>query len=232
MGTARAGGGIIEDVDGNRFLDFNAGIAVQDAAYLVIVPNVTPDTPALERNPVFFYMSDGFQKPTPFEPTVVVDIESTLDKKVRGLAAHASQMFEWLPWVSGNRTLEGVPSDPAERLTWLRERWTSRTVPADWRAAMAEWYPAAAVERAQYVEHGDPLGHGEVRVAHGGVADLLVGLGEVVFHHLLPFGLALARFLAARSAGVSSHLRTGALRFPEATRLIRAAARSPPGFER
>ncbi len=130
----------------------NAGIAVQDAAYLVIVPNVTPDTPALERNPVFFYMSDGFQKPTPFEPTVVVDVEGTLDKKVRALAAHESQMFEWLPWVSGNRSLEGVPSDPGERLAWLRERWTSRTVPADWRAAMAKWYPESAVEDAQYVE--------------------------------------------------------------------------------
>jgi len=34
------------------------GILVQDAAYMVVVPNVAPDTPALRKNPVFMYFED------------------------------------------------------------------------------------------------------------------------------------------------------------------------------
>jgi len=44
----------------------NTAIAVQDAAFLVTVPNVAPDAPALKKNPVFLYSSDRFQKPLPF----------------------------------------------------------------------------------------------------------------------------------------------------------------------
>ncbi|MEX0928022.1 MAG: PIG-L deacetylase family protein, partial [Balneolales bacterium] len=71
-----------------------AGVLVQDAAYMVGVPNLVSDTPALEHNPVFFYMSDGFQKPNPFQHDVVVGIDSHLETKVRGLDAHVSQMYE------------------------------------------------------------------------------------------------------------------------------------------
>jgi hypothetical protein len=42
---------------------------VQDAAYMVVVPNIAPDTPALRKNPVFMYFQDGFQRPNPFRPT-------------------------------------------------------------------------------------------------------------------------------------------------------------------
>lgn len=34
----------------------NAGKLVQDAAYMVVVANVTPDTPPLTKNPLFLYM--------------------------------------------------------------------------------------------------------------------------------------------------------------------------------
>src|SRR5258708_18141825 len=44
------------------------GVLVQDAAYMVVVPNVAPDLPLLPRNPVFFYFQDNFQRPTPFRP--------------------------------------------------------------------------------------------------------------------------------------------------------------------
>ncbi|HVX67104.1 MAG TPA: PIG-L family deacetylase, partial [Bryobacteraceae bacterium] len=44
------------------------GVLVQDAAYMVTVPNIAPDTPPLRRNPTFFYFEDGFQKPQPFRP--------------------------------------------------------------------------------------------------------------------------------------------------------------------
>ena len=48
------------------------GVLLQDAAFMVTVPNVTPDTPALRKNPVFLYFEDGFQKPAPFRPDIAV----------------------------------------------------------------------------------------------------------------------------------------------------------------
>jgi LmbE family N-acetylglucosaminyl deacetylase len=42
------------------------GILVQDAAYMVVVPNIVPEAPALRRNPSFLYYEDNFEKPAPF----------------------------------------------------------------------------------------------------------------------------------------------------------------------
>ena len=58
------------------------GILVQDAAFMVIVPSFCPDVPALRKNPVFLYSEDGFKKPNPFDPDVVVPIDSVMDQKV------------------------------------------------------------------------------------------------------------------------------------------------------
>ena len=70
------------------------GVLVQDAAYMVAVPNVAPDTPPLKKNPVFLYFQDNFQRPNPFRPDVVVDITYVFDKKVYAMTAHQSQFFE------------------------------------------------------------------------------------------------------------------------------------------
>src|SRR6195256_6741962 len=95
------------------------GILVQDAAYMVVVPNVAPDTPALRKNPVFMYFEDGFQKPQPFRPDVAVSIDDVLEKKIDMLDAHVSQVYEWLPWVAD--ALDKVPKDPGARRRWLGE---------------------------------------------------------------------------------------------------------------
>ncbi|KZN26299.1 GlcNAc-PI de-N-acetylase [Haladaptatus sp. R4] len=91
---------------------------VRDAAYMVAVPNVCPETAALESNPVFAYMSDTFDRPNPFSPDVVVDIDDTVERKFEMLDCHDSQMYEWLPYVEG--TIDEVPDDPDERFRWLR----------------------------------------------------------------------------------------------------------------
>src|SRR6266550_6939905 len=75
------------------------GILVQDAAYMVTVPNVAPDTPALRKNPVFLYYEDGFQRPQPFRPDVAIAIDDVFNQKIDALDAHQSQVYEWLPWV-------------------------------------------------------------------------------------------------------------------------------------
>ena len=95
----------------------NSAILMQDAAYMVIVPNVVPDEPPLKENPLFLYFEDNFKKPVPFQPDIVVDITASFEGKIYGMAAHESQFFEWQPWIA--KTLDKVPSSEKERLTWL-----------------------------------------------------------------------------------------------------------------
>lgn len=130
----------------------NAAILVQDAAYMVIVPNVASNVPALEKNPVFLYTEDRFQKPYPFEPDIAVDIAAVYDQKVYAMAAHESQMFEWLPW-TGQR-LDQVPKTEAERLRWLAEGRKPR-VSDNVRKSLAKWYgkdKAANMDMAEAFE--------------------------------------------------------------------------------
>lgn len=125
------------------------GILVQDAAYLVIVPNVTPDTPPLEKNPVFLYLEDRFQKPYPFQPDIAIDITSTFDKKMQALSAHESQMFEWLPWTSN--TLEEVPEGADERQEYMSKNWSGSITP-DEREALKKWYGKKKGSEIKYAE--------------------------------------------------------------------------------
>ena len=102
------------------------GVLVQDAAYVVSVPGNEPLTPALPRNPHIMYVSDAFKKPYPFTPDVAVGIDDVVDQKVRALSAHASQVYEWLPYHAG--TLAHVPpaDDEAARRGWLATRLRAR----------------------------------------------------------------------------------------------------------
>jgi LmbE family N-acetylglucosaminyl deacetylase len=100
---------------------------VQDAAYMVTVPAVVPKTPHLPRDPVIAYLPDDFQKPYPFQPAVVVDVGSVLDRIVAMLHCHTSQFYEWLPYNGGY--LDQVPAGDAERRTWLAERVRARLKP-------------------------------------------------------------------------------------------------------
>ncbi len=97
-----------------------AAQVVQDAAYMVTVPNVVPFVPHLASNPVFAYVADGFTRPCPFRADVAVDVTPVADLKVQALHCHASQVYEWLPYNGGR--LDEVPADEAERLRWVR-RW-------------------------------------------------------------------------------------------------------------
>ena len=125
------------------------GVLVQDAAYMVVVPNVCPDTPALYNNPAFFYYEDHFQKPAPFRPDVAIDIDDVWDKKVDALDAHVSQVYEWLPWV--DHKLDLVPKDPVERKKWLTSTRGPGPSPAV-RKALEKWYGAERGSRVKHVE--------------------------------------------------------------------------------
>ncbi len=115
----------------------NTAIVVQDAAYMVMVPDIAPDTPPLRKNPVFLYAQDRFQKPCPFNPDISIDISDVYKDKIYAMAAHRSQFFEWLPWVSGK--LDQVPQGEKERLEWLAAQ-RKRPVSPAVRECLIKWY--------------------------------------------------------------------------------------------
>jgi len=128
------------------------GVLVQDAAYMVAVPNVAPDTPPLKKNPVFVYSQDYFQRPNPFRPDIAIDITPVYEKKVHALDAHVSQVYEWLPWIGGYA--DQVPKNVADREKWLATRIAGRITP-DMKASLEKWYgkeKAAQVKNAESFE--------------------------------------------------------------------------------
>ncbi len=131
-----------------------AGVLVMDAAYMVVVPNVASDTTALEKNPVFLYMQDGFRRPNPFTPDIVVAIDDTVEKKFDALDAHVSQFYEWIPWVE--RVLDQVPSGENQRRQWLRN-WLEGAfgvgaITAEMRQSLERWYGAERAAQVRYAE--------------------------------------------------------------------------------
>ncbi|MCW5964681.1 MAG: PIG-L family deacetylase [Bryobacterales bacterium] len=122
---------------------------VQDAAYMVIVPNIASDTPALKKNPVFLYFSDNFQRPNPFRPDITVAIDGVWEQKVDALDAQDSQFYEWLPWTAGR--LNEVPKDPKARRAWLAKSRMGSITPA-MRESLERLY---GKERAAKVQHAE-----------------------------------------------------------------------------
>jgi len=113
------------------------GVLVQDAAYMVAVPNIAPETPALKKNPIFLYFQDRFLRPNPFRPDIAIDITGVFDKKISALDAHESQMYEWLPWIG--HYADKVPEGKRERIKWLAE---TRKLPIkpEVMTALEKWY--------------------------------------------------------------------------------------------
>jgi LmbE family N-acetylglucosaminyl deacetylase len=120
------------------------GILVQDAAYMVTVPFFCPETPHLTQNPVFMYLSDGFQKPYPFRADVVVALDEVFDQKLDALHELESQFYEG----GANGSEESLSKVPparavADRKAWLRQaRWSTlnASVADRFRDDLVKWY--------------------------------------------------------------------------------------------
>ncbi len=75
-----------------------------DASYLLGVPLAYPGTPVC-RVPVILYACDSFTEGPPFTPNLFVDIAPVMPVHLQMLSDHESQVFEWLPWISGDKTV-------------------------------------------------------------------------------------------------------------------------------
>jgi LmbE family N-acetylglucosaminyl deacetylase len=131
----------------------NTGQLVADAAYMVTVPFICPDTPPLKRNPVFMYFEDRFQKPYPFHPDIVVSIDPVMDKKLDALAAIESQFLEG--GANGDESL--IPQTPQQRdkrVADVRNGMANRNRATAYRfrAELATWYPADTAQKMKYAE--------------------------------------------------------------------------------
>ena len=96
------------------------GLTVQDACYMVMVPNVVPSAPVPDREPVVIFMSDKFTRPNPFQADLVFDLDSVIEKKLDSIASHRSQTLEWLPWMQ--QYLDELPKGEDERQEYTRNR--------------------------------------------------------------------------------------------------------------
>lgn len=129
------------------------GVLVQDAAFMVTVPFFCPDTPALEKNPAFFYYSDGFQKPNPFTPDVIVSIDDVFDKKIDAVHSLPSQAYEG--GASGSDAfMKPIPKDDAGRRAWASENHGKRyaAVADRYREALGKWYGGEQAKGVKYAE--------------------------------------------------------------------------------
>jgi LmbE family N-acetylglucosaminyl deacetylase len=131
------------------------GVLVQDAAFMVTVPFICPDTPHLTKNPVFLFSSDGFQKPYPFQADLAVSIDDTFEQKLDAIHELASQTYEG--GASGSEEyVRSVPpaSDDEGRRAWLKERWANRQSgeAQKFRAALTQWYGEENGKSVKYAE--------------------------------------------------------------------------------
>lgn len=116
-------------------------LLVQDASFMVIVPNIAPDTPPLKKNPVFFYSNMS-------APDIAVDIDDEATQKIYAASAHVSQFFEWLPWLDG--TLDKVPQSEEGRLQFMKI-WLNKPNDAV-RQCLKKWYGEAKASKVMYSE--------------------------------------------------------------------------------
>ena len=132
------------------------GILMQDAAYMVTVRFFCPDVPQLPRNPVFLYLSDGFQKPNPFNPDVVVGIEDVLQQKADALWNLESQIESL--WATGDfEKVVPVPKEGAAREARRKasaDRFAQRaeSVANQYRSKLIELYGEEKGKKIRYAE--------------------------------------------------------------------------------
>jgi LmbE family N-acetylglucosaminyl deacetylase len=131
----------------------NTSLLVQDAAYMVTVPFICPDTPHMKDNPVFMYYTDRFQKPYPSQADVIVGVDAVMEKKLDALAVMESQFLEG--GANGDESfMPKSPEDRKQRVAKVRQGHASRNLATAerFRRELGDWY---GPDRAKQVKHAE-----------------------------------------------------------------------------
>ncbi|MEZ4777656.1 MAG: PIG-L family deacetylase [Bacteroidia bacterium] len=128
------------------------GELVQDAAVVVVAPFFVPDTPPVKRNPVFMFYSDGFQKPYPFDPAIVIGIDKVVQQKWDCISAMPSQFGDEHSWHASTRP--DVPKGDAERKAYLLDLVKKRDegIANTYRNRLIELYGEKKGRQVKYAE--------------------------------------------------------------------------------
>lgn len=153
-------------------------LLIQDSAYMFMVPHVCPEVPALAFNPVILYWVDSFTHPREIRPDIAVDIDDIIDTKLDMLAAHESQVYEWLPWIEHYPKPVPPETDASGRRAWLREYYDARYRPSTadrFRGRLVERYGAdrggrvVEAEVFELCEYGAQPSHDELEAIFTGM---------------------------------------------------------------
>ncbi len=134
------------------------GQLVQDSAVLLVAKFYLPQIPALERNPVFLYYADEFQKPAPFEPSIIVAVDDVIEIRRALIDALPSQFADKESWMGAK--MPGLPDDQDGRRIKIRE-WLlgrERRIAERFRSHLVERYGA---QIGEHVEHAEAFEHSE-----------------------------------------------------------------------
>lgn len=146
----------------------NTSLLVQDAAFLVNVPKILPEVPALTESPLFLYTRGRYadrQKPN---PDIVVDITPVVREKAYIIDAHASQIYEWLPWI--NRSNKIIPDTQEEKIEYILKEYVLKRgeIKEKDRPVVEKWYGSKAkevktIEAFEICEFGRSVDDREIR---------------------------------------------------------------------
>ncbi|OCT10518.1 GlcNAc-PI de-N-acetylase [Paenibacillus pectinilyticus] len=127
------------------------GKIVRDAAdFIAMVPNAVSDAPHLLKSPLFLLMPD-YAKRNGYNPDIVVDIGSVIEKKLLGCDAHASQFYEFAPWQRS--LLDQVPAGWERRRDYILKWWsTFLEVSPEMVPTLAATYGKDKADNVQYAE--------------------------------------------------------------------------------
>lgn len=129
------------------------GVLVQDSAYMVAVPFITPDVPPLKKNPVFMYYTDRFQRPNPSRADIVVAIDPVIERKLDALAVMESQFLEGGALGNESRLPKG-PEDKIKRVAEVRMSHGARFLRKadEYRDELKDWYGDEAGAKVKFAE--------------------------------------------------------------------------------
>ena len=128
------------------------GQLVQDSAVLLVAKFYLPQIPALDRNPVFLYYADEFQKPAPFAPSIIVAVDDVIDIRRALIDALPSQFADQDSWMGAK--MPGLPPDHEGRRIKIRE-WLlgrERRIAKRFRPQLVARYGAQIGEQVEYAE--------------------------------------------------------------------------------